>query len=325
MAVHTAIMNPHFMHFCFPGSVMDYEIHKGYDGMLLGDLESEGEFKETTKDLLSFIDTASSNIKLALDKPVKSKRKVNHRKYLQKQIKRCTGIITPGQVSQDTVKRQALPSSVSGNSFQCKPPPKREGSQASLQSKSLAALFESAKDIRGEKGKKPPLRHRNLPPSFFTEPANTSKMSSTSGMTLKDLERGNPEVADFFELLGPDYSNMISEQEIFQGRVHQDLGLEPTAFDPPHLLGGFLYTDPWNTCSTEGKKMLVSNLSLSDSMRTMPGQPSLYENSDSSSASPAEDNAPSLPAFPHFFADCSIPQVTYDFANGYNRTGFPSL
>ncbi|RXM93356.1 Protein FAM181B [Acipenser ruthenus] len=330
MAVQAAIMNPHFMHFCFPGSVMDYEMDKSYDGALLalGEMECEGDFKETTRDLLSFIDSASSNIKLALDKPVKSKRKVNHRKYLQKQIKRCTGIIAPGNASQESIKRQASPSTSSTNSFQCKPPPKRDGAQSNLQTKSLAALFDSAKELRGEKGKKLPLRHRNLPPSFFTEPANISKVTSTSGMTLKDLERGNPEAAEFFELLGPDYSNMVSDQDIFQGtpvRIHQDLTMEHGPYDPHHLVGGFLYTDPWSMCSSLGKK--TGNCNLNDNMRAVPVpvQSSLYCNSDSTMASTLEENAPSLPAFPHFFTDCSLPPVTYDYSGGYNRASFSSL
>ncbi|XP_040046900.1 protein FAM181B [Gasterosteus aculeatus] len=310
MAVQTAIMNPQFMNFCFPGSVMEYDVEKSLDGSLLGEAETEEDYRETTSDLLSFIDSASSNIKLALDKPVKSKRKVNHRKYLQKQIKRCTGIITPANTAEAPVKRQGSPAA---QPSQSKTPPKRDGVQASLQSKSLAALFSPVKDIRGERTRKPPLRHRNLPPSFFTEPANCSKVSSTSGMTLKDLERGNPEAAEFFELLGPDYSNMVSEQDLYQSvRVQPEMGgPDPTSYEAQHLVGGLLYSEPWTSYSGPCKKVGAS-------------QPPVYCPSEAASVS-VEDNALCTLAFPNYFTDCSAPQATYDLSGGYNRANYSSL
>lgn len=323
MAVQAAIMNSQFLNFCFPGSVMEYEVGKGLDGGFLGEADCEGDFRETTKDLLSFIDSASSNIKLALDKPVKSKRKVNHRKYLQKQIKRCTGILASGNApTQDPYKKQDSPQTPT-STLQSKTPPKRDGAQANLQSKSLAALFNPAKDLRGERAKKPPLRHRNLPPSFFTEPANSSRVTSTSGMSLKDLERGNPDATEFFELLGPDYSNMITEQELFHAtpiRVQQETtgGPEPGSFDSHHFVtGGFLYTEPWATSSGLTKK--------TGDLRTVPGQPSLYGNSDTSGPVPVEQSSPCGLNFPNFFTDCSVSQVSYDLASGYSRGSFPSL
>ncbi|CDR00833.1 unnamed protein product [Oncorhynchus mykiss] len=179
MAVQTAIMNSPFVNFCFPGSVMMEETTRSLDGSPLEESEERGEYRETTRNLLSFIDSASSNIKLALDKPVKSKRKVNHRKYLQKQIKRCTGFISPtgnpaAAPGANKRKLQTQPSPFQ----QGKPVHKRDGLQANLQTKSLAALFNSVKEpVKGERAKKPPLRHRNLPPSFFTEPANTTTTS----------------------------------------------------------------------------------------------------------------------------------------------------
>ncbi|XP_028321398.1 protein FAM181B [Gouania willdenowi] len=316
MAVQTAIMNPQFMNFCFPASVMEYEVEKSLDGSLLAEAETDEEYKETTRDLLSFIDSASSNIKLALDKPVKSKRKVNHRKYLQKQIKRCTGIIAPGNVAEAPVKRHGSSPPAQPSFLQSKTLPKRDGIQANLQSKSLAALFSPVKDVRGEKTKKPPLRHRNLPPSFFTEPAKCPKVSSTSGMTLKDLERGNPEAVDFFELLGPDYSNMVSEQDFYQnsssGRVQPELGgPDPASYDIHHLASGLLYAESWTNCSGTAKK-------LEESLSAGSAQPPLYCQAETSS-SPMDDSL----AFPHFFTDCSIPQVTYD--GGYNRATYSSL
>uniref|UniRef100_A0A4W5KJ68 Family with sequence similarity 181 member B n=1 Tax=Hucho hucho TaxID=62062 RepID=A0A4W5KJ68_9TELE len=339
MAVQTAIMNSPFMNFCFPGSVMmEYDMDQSLDGSplgeseergeyrettrdldgsLLGESEERGEYRETTRDLLSFIDSASSNIKLALDKPVKSKRKVNHRKYLQKQIKRCTGFITPTgnpAAAPGANKRKGSGFPTQTHPFQQgKPVHKRDGLQANLQTKSLAALFNSVKEpVRGERAKKPPLRHRNLPPSFFTEPANTtttSRVTSTSGMFLGDLERGggNP---DFFDLLGPDYSNMLSDQDVFQTRD------QVSPYDPHHLVGGFLYTEPWSTCSPSKKVGEGTQTPLY-----------CHSVSDSSVTGSAEDsNSLCTLAFPNFFPDCSVSQVSYGLSSGgYNTRDFSSL
>ncbi|XP_067841552.1 protein FAM181B [Heptranchias perlo] len=356
MAVQAAIMNPHFIHFCFPGSSMEYEMESAYNGALLGEMESAGEVKETTSALLNFIDSASSNIKLALDKPVKSKRKVNHRKYLQKQIKRCTGMISgssssPGSGQEVANKRQASPPSSSSTTghFQCKPPPKKDGSQSSLQSKSLAALFDSVRDLRrsaaGDRAlaaaaaagssKKVPLRNRNLPPSFFTEPANV-KITSTSGMSLKDLERGNPEAAEFFELLGPDYSNMISGQEPFLGsslRIQQEGSCDLGSYDSYRgiaaLSGSFShFPDPWIPCNPPKKSPTAGcNLAITETARTLPVHTPLYPNNQPTNTSPMEEPPASLTAFPQFFPECSLPQVSYEYSPGYNcsRQNFPSL
>uniref|UniRef100_A0A8C7TWZ9 Family with sequence similarity 181 member B n=1 Tax=Oncorhynchus mykiss TaxID=8022 RepID=A0A8C7TWZ9_ONCMY len=333
MAVQTAIMNSPFVNFCFPGSVMmEYDMSqsldgspleeseergeyrettRSLDGSPLEESEERGEYRETTRNLLSFIDSASSNIKLALDKPVKSKRKVNHRKYLQKQIKRCTGFISPTgnpaaapgankrkisgfptqTQTQPQIQLQTQPSPFQ----QGKPVHKRDGLQANLQTKSLAALFNSVKEpVKGERAKKPPLRHRNLPPSFFTEPANTtttSRVTSTSGMFLGDLERGagNP---DFFDLLGPDYSNMLSDQDVFQTRD------QVSPYDPHHLVGGFLYTEPWT--SSPSKKAGEGT------------QTPLYCQSGES-----DSNSLCTLAFPNFFPDCSVSQVSYGLSSDY--------
>ncbi|KAG7267066.1 hypothetical protein CRUP_033511 [Coryphaenoides rupestris] len=276
--------------------------------------EEGGGYRETTRDLLSFIDSASSNIKLALDKPVKSKRKVNHRKYLQKQIKRCTGIMghpdacsppppTPPPPPPPPAAPQTQGSSPppppaavgggGGGGKMAAPLPRRsDGVQASLQSKSLAALFNPGKEARGGGGgaggggggmgsgegsgggkasRRPPLRHRNLPLSFFTEPAHrchgngngagVAGVCATPGVTLGELERGgDPDAADFFELLGPDYGGDMSPAVgagtgpagVVVGAGHGDLS--GSSFDPQNgMLGaGLVYAEPWGGCTATG-------------------------------------------------------------------------
>ncbi|KAG8137054.1 hypothetical protein E2320_005593 [Naja naja] len=313
----------------------------------LGGCNEAADFREATRELLSFIDSASSNIKLALDKPGKSKRKVNHRKYLQKQIKRCTGLLggnaeaapgtVPGPAAAAPASKQASASTAPSSggaaapSSSCKPPP-----PAKRESKSLAALFDSWRSPPFQPGgapttavatadaapagpghgpssqdhaaagppaplacKKVPLRNRNLPRSFFTEPA-PNRAPNPAGM-----EGGPaPSVAEeLFELLtAPDYRALLQEPAepppaVFPGSALQaaaELPLEPPLYEPLPSLAPLLYAET--------------------PLRPLPA---LYA---------AVAAAVSDPAAP-FFADCPLPPppaMPYEY--GYSRGApYPSL
>ncbi|XP_048350494.1 protein FAM181B [Sphaerodactylus townsendi] len=347
MAVQAAALHPHhpFAPFGFPGADLA-EVGRGYDGggaLLLcggpggaGSGPGEaGDSREATGDLLRFIDSASSNIQLALGKPGKSKRKVNHRKYLQKQIKRCTGMIaaaappppeapnmspnnsntkrTSPTAAVSTVSATASASSTSppsGGAAHCKPPPaKREG--ATLQRRSLAALFDSlqpsgseherppaaaggGKEAGPSAAKKMPLRKRNLPPSFFTEPARPT--APDPGLK----ESAGPE--ELFDLLAaPEYGALLAEQQLYPtgGRLQaSDLGGEGALYEPLSPLSHLMYPEP--------------------PLRPLPG---LYTGR-SDPAGPEGSPAPHLSSFAPFFPDCPLPPpptMPYDYTPGYAR------
>ncbi|NWZ44283.1 F181B protein, partial [Brachypodius atriceps] len=351
MAVPAALLSPHhLLSFCFPaaGGLLGYaDLEKGYEG---GGGDA-GDFREATRDLLSFIDSASSNIKLALDRPVKSRRKVNHRKYLQKQIKRCTGIIAA------TAPPPAPPpAACPPSACPARPPPRREPAQAagsSLQSKSLAALFGSLQRGRGAAGgaeakaggggagggekaaggpRKVPLRDRNLPPSFFTEPALPGP--AARGPPAKEPEKGGggggAEATEFFELLCPEYGALLPEHaaptDAFGGRLPAELGLEhglyelPLPAGPHPLLGGLLYPEPpWSPaapCSPPRKAPAE------------PLRPLYPGGAEPVPGGGSEEPGGHLPAgFAPFFPECPLPppQPPYDYGGGYHRGGYPGL
>lgn len=231
----------------------------------------QGDISSTASSLLNFVSTATSNLKFALQKPVKPKRRVNHRKYLQRQLKGRGVTLTGSCANSCLIKEQEVNEininlksagklsalekrAENGKAMQENGVVRKRNERENKEKKCGNSIIKDPKEQMNNSlynlpSAQSPLRKRKLPESFWSEPTKQSVQStrySAINLTTNDFQRSELEILDW---LRPELDEFIERWSEESDHVSNH------SSRPSSLCDSTSTVDPYSPYSEESDNM----------------------------------------------------------------------